>query len=373
MLSHAELVALHRSLSGEHVLSVYIDGTSHDPAAHRSWRLQLEKSLNDLRLELADVPHEEREEFDRCIRFLEARLEGIGGAIGAPGWAAFVSSDGVREAHRVPTPPRTQATWTMGPNLAPYMRTLVEGRPVVVAVADARRVVLSQYRMGELHRIETIRAHHVVEPPLHMGTAPRQGFHTGTRGAAGRDAAQRALLQGRNRMLAQTAKRIAELTGSNGWIVLGGIHGIVKRLSQRLAPMKDRLLEIESLDVHAPESEIVRAARDGAARLREAEEVRRVALLEEQAGAHGLAVIGSAATRRALEQASCRELLVTHQYLAEHAADADEIVRAALDQDATVEEVSGEAAVRLDAVGGMAAGLRFRPPLLEASGQSLAM
>jgi len=41
------------------------------------------------------------------------------------------------------------------------------------------------------------------------------------------------------------------------------------------------------------------------------------------------------------------------------------VVRAGLEQDAVVEEVSGEAAVRLDQCGGMAAGLRFRPAVAE--------
>ena len=373
MLTHAELVALHRTLSGERVLSVYIDGTSHDPAAQRTWRLQLEKSLNDIRLGLEDAPHTEREQFEHCVRLLEGRLDGIQGAIGAPGWAAFVSAAGVREAHRVPAPPSTQAAWAIGPKLAPYMRALAEARPVVVAVTDAREVVLSQYSFGALHRIETIRAHHVIERPLHMGAAPRQGFHTGTRGSAGRDAAQAALLEGRNRMLAQTAKRITELAGPDGWIVLGGIHGIVRRLAQRLAAVKDRALEAESLDVHATEAEIARAARDGASRLRDAAALRRVAALEDQAAAHGLAVTGPVATRVALEQASCRELFVTHRYVIEHPAEADEIVRTALDQDATVEEVSGDAAGRLDAVGGMAAGLRFRPALIDGAKRPIAM
>ena len=368
MLTHAELVALHRSLRDEHVLSVYIDGAAPDPAIQRSWRLQLEHSLHDVRAGLANATHEEREQFERCVRQLVARLDGIQVAVGPAAWAAFVSADGIREAHRVPAPGVTRAAWTKGPSLALYVRALKESRPVIVALVDARRAVLSQYGFGLLHRIETIHAHHVVEPPAHMGGAPRKGFHTGTRGATGRDAAQHSLLEGRNRMLARAAKRVAELAGPEGWIVLGGIHGIVTRLAQRLASAKGRLLEIDWLDVHSAEADIARAARAGAEKLRNTADLQRVRELEEQAGAHGLAVLGPAATRHALEQASCRELFVTHRYIVEHGADADEVVRAALEQDAVVEEVSGEAAVRLDQGGGMAAGLRFRPALAVGGG-----
>jgi hypothetical protein len=56
---------------------------------------------------------------------------------------------------------------------------------------------------------------------------------------------------------------------------------------------------------------------------------------------------------------SVHELLVTHTYLDNHAADAEEAVRAAFDQGAAVEEISGRAAELLDAKGGIGAELRF--------------
>jgi hypothetical protein len=55
-----------------------------------------------------------------------------------------------------------------------------------------------------------------------------------------------------------------------------------------------------------------------------------------------------------------RDLYVTHRFLEDHAAEAERAIRAALDQDASVEEVSGQAAERLNEHGGMAVGLRFR-------------
>ena len=75
--------------------------------------------------------------------------------------------------------------------------------------------------------------------------------------------------------------------------------------------------------------------------------------------------MGPADTRTALLQASVRELYLTHRYLQEHASEAEEAIRAALEQDAEVEEVSGHAAALLDEHGGMAAGLRFRPSAIE--------
>lgn len=68
MLTHAELMTLYRSLRSERVLSVYIDGTATDPATQRSWRVQLDHSITDLRKWLKDSPHAEREQFEQIGR-----------------------------------------------------------------------------------------------------------------------------------------------------------------------------------------------------------------------------------------------------------------------------------------------------------------
>lgn len=364
MLTHVQLVTLHRSLRSERVLSVYIDGTAADPAIQRAWRLQLDHSLEDLRSWLADSSSDEREQLERCIHLLEDQLAAFTGGVGAPGWAAFITADGVRDAHQLPVPVPTLAVWSTGVCLAPYMRALKETRPVVVAVADARKVDLHRYSLGKLEKIETLRAHHVIDKPLHMGTPSRQGFHTGTRGTAGHDAAQRSLLTGRDRMLDEAADRILDLAGTDGWIALGGIPRVVARLAQHLSPTVavDRVLELAALDVHASEADIAEAARAGASMLRDASDGRRVAEIADLAESGGLGVVGPAETRRALGQSCVHEMYLTHQYLEDHAATAEDAVRAALDQDALVEEVSGDAAKRLDEHGGVAARLRFRVP-----------
>ena len=361
MLTHVQLVTLHRSLRSERVLSVYIDGTAADPARQRAWRVQLDHSLDDLRAWLADASKDEREQLERCIHLLEDQLAAFAGGVGAPGWAAFITANGVRDAHQLPVPVPTLAVWSTGACLAPYMRALKETRPVVIAVADARKVDLYRYCVRKADRVETLRAHHAVDKPLHMGTPPKQGFHTGTRGTAGHDTTQRSLLAGRDRMLAEAAERIRDLAGADGWIVLGGIPRVVARLAQQLSPITPhRVLELAALDVHASEADIAEAARAGASTLRDASDGRRVAEIADLAEAGGLGVVGPTATRRALEQSCVHELYLTHQYLEDHAADAEDVVRAALDQDALVEEVSGDTAKRLDEHGGVAARLRYR-------------
>lgn len=365
MLTRTQLAELYRSLGAERVLSVYIDGTSTDPA-QRLWRVQLDNSLTDLRTWLEGSPHDERELFNRSVERLKESIGSLPFGIGAPGWAAFITKDGIREAHHLPVPVSTLAVWSTGPCLAPYMRALKEARSVVIAVADATKADLYRYQLGTLEQVETVRAHHVIKDSPHMSAPSRQGFHTGTRGSTGRDAAQRTILAGRDRMLAEAVDRISELAGKESWIVLGGIKREAAQLAKELeATFPDRVRELDSFDVHASEAEIAEIARTSASTLRDAFDAKRIEELVGLAAAQGMGVMGPADARMALSQSSVRELYLTHRYLQEHASEAEEAIRAALEQDAVVDEVSGHAAALLDEHGGMAAGLRFRPTAIE--------
>ena len=369
MLTHAQLLTLYHSLRETRVLTVYIDGSTTDPAVPRPWRVPLDHALKDLRAWLADSSHDERKTFEQCVGVLERQFGEFGASVGAPGWVAFINSaDESCVAHQLPVSVPTLAVWSTGPSLAPYMRALKETRPTIVLVADARKAQLYRYWLGQLTPLDTIRAHHVVESPSHMGASPRQGFHTGTHGETGRDAAQRALREGRDRMLAEAADRSAQFAGDEGWILLGGTRQVCARLSRHLAPVTpNRVLALKALDVHSSEAEIAEAARAGSSALRDTFDANRLADIFEMAGGAGLGVVGPVDTRHALDERSVRELYVTRQYLDEHPAEGEDAVRSALDQDATVEEVSGSVAERLDRAGGVAAGLRFRPAAVEAS------
>jgi hypothetical protein len=155
MLTRVQLAALHRSFRNEPVLSVYIDGVATDPASQHAWRVVVDHRFNDLRLWLADASHAERAALERSIQLLEVELAPLAGGVGAPGWVAFIGAGRLREAHRLPAPVPTLAVWSTGLCVAPYMRALKQTRPVVVAVADARKVDLYYYCVGKLDRIAT--------------------------------------------------------------------------------------------------------------------------------------------------------------------------------------------------------------------------
>src|SRR5215467_2278554 len=114
MLTQAEVLTLHRSLSGERVLSVYIDGSAADPAEQRSWRTQLDNHLDKIRHSLDRTLPGEEERLERCLGLLASSLAGLDPSIGAPGWAAFITSDRVHESAPLSSGTPTLAKWRTG-------------------------------------------------------------------------------------------------------------------------------------------------------------------------------------------------------------------------------------------------------------------
>ena len=360
MLTYSQLVALVRSLRDERVLSVYLRGAAHDPASRRAWRTDLDRSLRDLRRWLAGSSHEEREAFERCVVLLDELLARYTSGLSSPGWAAFIADGVVHDGERLPVPMPTMAIWSTGMCVSPYIRALKVTRPVIVAVVDARLARIYCLRAGELSLLERVHAHATIEPPAHMGDAPRLGFHGGVRGETGHDAAKRARAAGAERMLRSAEQAVAKHASLDGGILVGGAARIATQFKKMLAAsVSERVLQLESLHADASDADIVAAAKAGASALRDATDLRQIAELASADASHDAAALGPAATRRALERRTVRELYVTSRYLEDHMAEAEDAVRQALDQGALIEHVSNDAAARLDEHGGMAARLRY--------------
>ena len=83
------------------------------------------------------------------------------------------------------------------------------------------------------------------------------------------------------------------------------------------------------------------------------------AIRHEHDEVDGLGSLGPGATHHALQQLRVRELYLTPRYEEDHAAETEVAVRAALDQGASIEQVSPAVAARLDTYGGIAARLRY--------------
>ena len=363
MLTFTELVSLSHLLRDQRVLSVYLDGSGKNPASRAAWHVQLDNSLKDVRRWLEGSSHEEREAFEHCVALLDTQLRGFQGAVGSPGWVAFITANGVSDAEALPAPTPTLAVWSTGICMTPYMRVLKQTRTVVVLVADARKVRLYTYVGGILQPAETLHAHAVTEPPSHMGDAPRLGFHAGTRGTTGHDAGQHALRAGTDRMIAEVTRRSAEMAGDDGWIIAGGIPEVSAQIIgavERIAP--HRVLQHQGLHIHATEAQVTAAAQDGASQLRDQMDLRHVLEITGDAGDEATVTARPAETRQALEQGRVRELYFTAEYAENHLAEAEAAVRSAIAQGAFVEEVSRAVAERLDGFGGIGARLRYALP-----------
>ena len=98
MFTHAELLAMNRALRTTRVLSLYVDFTATDPAVQRAWRIQLERTLSEVERMVAGAPREERVQFEQCLNVAREILSALDSSVGSPGWAAFITADGVRAA-----------------------------------------------------------------------------------------------------------------------------------------------------------------------------------------------------------------------------------------------------------------------------------
>lgn len=359
MLTNQELVALELATRDRSMLSVYLNSSAADSLSRSRWQMDLRHSLDEIESWLRDATHAEREDFAERRRRLEARVALFRGEIGAAGWVAFLDADGTVHESAVPVPVPTMAIWSSGACVAPYVRVLKESRPVLVAVVDSRNARLYRYVGNQLALIDRLEANTDFQVAGHMSRPSPQGFHSGTRGRSGTDAAQDALQRETDRVLADVAQRLTTAAGPDGWIVIGGIPTVATAALARLAPnLAERAMRAE-LDVHATDAQVAECARESASLLRNAADALRVREAIGASEAGGLGVTGSVDTARALGEGRARTLYFTLGFLENFAADLEGAVRTAFDHATDVEHVSGEAAELLDDLGGIAASLRY--------------
>jgi len=365
MLGTDALVSLVRESHDVVTLSVYVDGRVSDPAMRTRWRTELQNALDAVR---AGVPPLEREAFLICETRLEQVLSRFDGAIGAPGFVAFVTPDQVRFAEPVATPMPTIAFWSRGARVAPYVRALEHERPVLAVVGGSREVRLYKWHIGALERLESVQAHDVkaeFEVPDRARTAnSAAGGHRNVRGATAADELRRLKDESLARLVADTVARVVEVAGTSGWVVLGGAKDVVPRVLQALPKaVAERTLVHPGLRSKATVPDIRAAVEEGAARLRHAREQRLVSELVERSHQNARATMGLAPTRSAIELGAVEELLLTPGAWAAHPAEVEQVVSGTLMQGGVVEHVDGEAARTLDvAGGGVGALLRFPAP-----------
>ncbi len=359
LLSPTQLINLFRRLRRQQVLSLYVDGTVTDPAQRFEWRVAARDALDGLASTLADRPEAEREALERCRLLLEEELEQIAAAIRAPGWVGFATVDGVQLSGGIPVPMPTEVRWQRGIWIAPYIRALKQDTPVLVAVLDGRSAIIYRYLGGRLERLEKLHAILHGGHADHLG-APQQRFHTPTRGATASELADHARLHARDVLAREVAERLVHLVDPAGGLVVGGIPEAMHAVLRQLPPaVRERTLPLPELTLTDTDAELTRAAGRAASALRNRRDQTAVQRLVDAAAAGQRATVGVPESLEALAMGEGRELFVTPDFLAQHAAEAEQAIEQAFDQDAAVEVVSGEAAAALDAEGGLGLLLRF--------------
>ena len=360
MLGTDALVNLVRESHDVVTLSVYIDGRVSDPAMRTRWRTELQNALDVAR---AGVPPLEREPFLVCTTRLEQALSQFDGAIGAPGFVAFITPDQVRFAEPVATPMPTIAFWSRGARVAPYVRALEHERPVIAVIAGSREARIYRWHTGTLSRLEAVVAGNVGDesPSRSRSSGDSAGNHN-ARGSSAADDVRRVQEAQVQRLVADACERVVHHAGNSGWIVIGGAKDIVPRLLTALPKAAaERTLVHPGMGSKATIAEIRAAVTEGASRLRHAREQRLVSELVERAHAKTVrATVGLETTRSAIEMGAVEELLLTQAAWAKHPGEVERVVSGTLMQGGLVEHVDGDAARTLDAEGdGIGALLRF--------------
>ena len=359
MLTMTQVRTLVRELSATKVLSVYLDTRVTNPAMRATWRPALTAALRSAGAGLTGADHEE---FMLAASRLEDAMLPETGTWGAPGWMALATATGVHFADELPMRTPTMALWRDGPVIAPYLRVLKQHHPVVVALVDSRSARLFRYAWGKLDTLSDMR---VSVDAIDTGVIPRlDGRGTSfsaPRSSTGTERAARRRMTAFRRLCAMLSDRLDELAGNASWILIGGTPAWSRFAGAALpSHLAARTHVSGTLGLTATHEQIATAAKHAGSALRA---TRGSALLDtmlELAGAEGRAVRGVPATQRALRTSAVDLLVLSPAFLFTDADEAESSVHAALQQGATVEVLSGEAAEQLDrAAGGIAGKLRF--------------
>lgn len=369
MLTLQQLRSLDDALGGQRVLTVALDGESHDPASHGRWRQELTKGIRSWRHRLEGASRDVRTDFERAVELLLTAVEGQPGgggdgrpgALSAPAWLGVATGDRVHLAMPLPVRVETHVEWALGMDPLPALPALRLARPVFLGMVDERHAVLERLTDGALHPVARLRADTAVDVSRHMGAPVGAGFHAGTRGATAHDTAQRSLTDASARMFRDFLDVLPREVTADAWLVLGGSAAVLPRFPSSLpTALAGRTTILQGLPMDASDAEKRAAAQRGAATRRAARDEALLAEVEAGAASGGRGATGAEATAEALARAQVGTLLLTGHHLREHAGEARAAVRAALGQGAEIEVLEGEAAGRLQTMGGIAAALRFR-------------
>ena len=307
----AELLAFVREHEATPTLTAYVESTPADPAARRRWRVLLRQGLQAVR---DSLPQDELETFTQCEADLLVRLPSSDD-LPMPGGAVYFCAAG-GAALALPLSDianETEVTWGVGPRLVPFLRTAISTECLVVRL-DLEHVQFERWREDSLTTLATLEAERAHEIGPRMGDAPRQGFHSGTRGFTRADEEQRQREDGHERLRARALELLGTFAGSQLPIVLGGPPEASSRFLASLGPeLAERTIVAPSLTIRTSRSAMDGVVRSALARQGSMERQRRVRSLLEQVHTGGRAARGFEEALAAADAGAIAELIFTER------------------------------------------------------------
>ncbi len=364
MMTYEELVQLHRRTDGSRVLSVYLPGPAHDPALRDESITLLERGASRIRQALSEAPHHEREAFLAATEHAVRALQRETRPGGREGIVIFSQAEAVRHVGWLFASAPVVVEWRDGIVVAPYLRSLADTRPSIVVLVDSRAARVLRLEEAALEPLDSFAVEVHSAEPVHMGEAPRPGFHHGVHGATGTDETMRREAAAFNRMLSELVHRVASLMSLDVWLVVGGMPESVRHLVAALPRgMNSRVQVVGGLTTTSSDAGVVRAATVAIEELARRRDSVLVELVLDRAKAGGRSASGWRQTRIALEERAASEVLLSRRLLEGSLERAETLARMAMDGGARVDVVTGEGALHLDRdSGGVAAELRFPLP-----------
>jgi hypothetical protein len=361
MLHHRELVALFKELRNSKVLSVYLDGNVRDFSERNTWRRRLENEGARIRKSLEGAGEEDQGEFRLAWEHILSALEGFVAFLPDKGWAGFATASRLVHAAPLHVPLPDLVRWKEGMSAAPYVRALKQDRVVITVLLDARKARILELRDGVVSETESFRADTFLGDMTDENVSKRATTHTGVRGETSTDAARKSLEASAAKLAREVVDQVRNRVGKDGLLVLGGSAEAVAGLESHLPrDIADRCTQSPSMTFYMTDAELTRELEGAASELTRRAQASLLFEVENEAARGGRGALGRLAVGEALRDRRVDTLLLSHGFIVSSPDDADELVGAAFEEGGYVEELSGDGAARLDALGeGVAARLRY--------------
>lgn len=333
------------------VVSVYVQIDPGDRS--EGWRIKLRHAVEDLEPEargrvFAHFPDEQSLSHGRAqVGFIE--LGGRQREI----WHSFQLDL-----------PKTSATQSPNPCLAPLVELLDDGWPIGVVVITLEIVRVLETAMGETSELDGWELE-ITSLDWRERKARSRSADVGTgASASGRDQYRQRLDHNRARFLKEAGELIASRYGDRDWrnVVLIGETDRPQLLAKGLGPLAERVHEINQDLVGAPLPELEARIAEEIEHLNRSREERLVARLREAIGSTPGAALGPEAVLESAREGRVHQVLIDAQrdWEQRDGVTLDEVlIDAALATAAQVTPVEGLAASALAEHGGVAAFLRY--------------